>query len=282
MPSGSHRGGGRGGRAISRMGGSRGGSFSRSGGYGGVHVHHRHPIRIRFGRRYYVYSGRSQTVLRLLMVLFIFLLFGTVITNATKNAAKNEIATLEEERVYYLNMIDYAKQHSDYQKQAEVTGRFYDESANKWFITYSIKYNDGYSRLSGYTFAQYSSSDIYSIIVGDEITVAVDNKRVNFQTDSINMDYENVELEDIGEYISAKKSFRNNTIAWTIFVVLDVATVSGIVLYAYKKKQLEDEKEEKEEKKAAQAAARSRCRYCGSSLSSTDKKCPCCGAGVRD
>ena len=125
MPSGSHRGGGRGSSAGSRMGGSRSsGSFSRSGGYsrsyGGGYVHHRHPIRIRFGRRYYIYSGRSQTILSLLVVLLFFLLFGTMITSGTKNAASTEISTLQEERIYYLSMIDYAKRNPEYQKKAEV------------------------------------------------------------------------------------------------------------------------------------------------------------------
>lgn len=290
MPSGSH-GGRRGSSSSSRMSGSfsrssssRGTSFggsSRSYG-GGFHRHHHGPIRIRFGRRYYVYTGRSSGVLGLLVVLFFFLFFGTLITNMNKNAAKAEIVNLEVEYDYYQNMIDYAKEHTEYQVDAKVTGKFFDDSMDKWYFTYELETANGRGSLEGYTFTHYTTTETYRIVVGQNISVAVDSVPVNYQTDSINMDYDNVALEDIGEYVVAKKSARTSTIVWVVFVILDIAIVAGIGLYIFKKMKKEDEKEVKKEESAPVSDSNVICcKYCGTISDKGTKKCPGCGAGLR-
>lgn len=287
MPSGSH-GGRRGSSSRSRMSGSfsRSSSSSRSSSFGGSsrsysggHYHHHGPIRIRFGRRYYVYTGGSSAI-GLLVVLFFFLLFGTFITSGIKNGAKSEIINLEEEYYYYQNMIDYAKTHPEYQKEATVTGRFYDSDMDKWYITYELDTQNTYAKLEGYTFAHYSSSQIYNIVVGSDIDVAVDSNPVNILTDSVDMAYDTVGLEDVGEYIAAKKSARTSTTVWVIFVILDILSVIGIVLYFYKKMKKEDEKEEsKQETKVDPNTVI--CKYCKTVSDKGTKKCPSCGAGLK-
>ena len=285
MPSGSHRGS----RGSHSSGGSRGGSFSsRSYGgsssrhHGGIFVYHGRPRRFRFGRHYYIYTGRSQSVLSLFVFLVFFLFIGIFFTSIIATSTKQEIALIEEDYAYYQDMIDYAKDHEDegYIVDATVTGKFYHADSERYHIEYRIRTTYG-GYLDGYTYASYTVEEAANYRINSIIKVAVDSVPITILTDSINMDYENMPLERDGEYLSASKTYKTTNIIRWVLVAIVILMIVILIWYGYKKKELADENEKKEENEKIQESTTTQCRYCGSTLDKTDKKCPNCGAGLR-
>ena len=138
MPSGSH-GGSRGshssgGSSRSSGGGSHFGSRSsrsshnmssnRHYHHGGHHHHHR-------GRGGFVIVTSGSTGVLFFVSLFMVALiaaFSFVLSNTNRN-----LATIETDREYYIDMIEYAESNSDYIKTGMITGKFYNEDCEKWY-----------------------------------------------------------------------------------------------------------------------------------------------------
>lgn len=291
MPSGSH-GGSRGshssGGSRSSFGGGRssfGGSHHRHHG-NTIFMHHGHPRRFRWGHRYYIYSSGSQSILTLFMALLGFAFFFIFMQGVTLSAYKDDLVLIEEDYYYYQDMISYAEAHRDegYIVDATVTGKFYNDDAEKYYITYKIRTDSGLW-LKGYTYSCYTLAQASNFRVNTTIEVAVDSVPITSSTDSITLDYKNMSLENDGEYVNTKNKIKSLRTTIGITVAIGLAILAGAILYAYKKKELAEEKEAKEEKEKEEArelnSTTTQCAYCGATYSKSEKKCHCCGATLR-
>ena len=291
MPSGSHRGGRSGSHSS---GGSRsGGSFSSSRSFGGSrHIggghyhggfhHYRRPIRFHFGRRYYVYSSGTQSVLSVFLVFLFFAIIFTFGFSGLRNADQHELKVIEEDYYYYQDMITRARAKG-YIVEGTVVDKFYNEDADRYYIIYSIETASG-DDLEGYTYSCYTRQEASKYQRGGKIEIAVDSVPITLSTDSVNTDYYGMPLGKDGEYINAQSSLRKDTIGFVICIIIDIALVAIIVIYAYKKKEVE------EEKAVATTAANTTsieqesekyCSYCGSVMSKSATKCSSCGASSK-
>lgn len=294
MPSGSHRSrggshfsGGGSSRSSSSFGGRsiRGSSYGSHRGHHSIFISHGRPRRFRFGHHYYIYTGRSQGVLSFSFVLVFILMMVAFISGSFVSSAKYQIKTIETDFVYYQDMIDYAEGKVEsgdprYIVDAEVTGRFYNSQADRYYVEYEIELGNGRT-LKGETYACYTLEQAQQYRVGNTIRVALENVPPTLATDSVNVDYKYKTLDDDGEYLSSSKSLRNSRVVLWLSILAIIATIAFTVVYAYKKKELADEEKEKEKKEDVIDSDTRICKYCGSICDKTAKKCPNCGAGLK-
>lgn len=276
MPSGSHGGGG----------GSHGGGFGGGSHFGGGHrssgSSRRGPTPLRiwfFGHRYYVPAEKTSALRGLFTAFFVLILFGFMSTLGLI-AAKDQVKKIEDDNAYYINMINYATTHPDYQITGKITGKFRNDDCGKWYLTYSIETANG-GTLEGYTYSVYSINEIDQFVVGDNILLAVDSIPVTMRTDSINMDYINIPLENDGEYVGAKNSKRTAMIM--TIACFGASVVVAVLTFIKAKKSMKLNELEKEKASSpAQNESVKRCKYCGSKQNPDDTKCPNCGASFVD
>ncbi len=279
MPSGSH--GGSHGGSHSSGGASWGGSSRSSGGMHGGGGHHmpRRPMRFHWGRSIWIMPGEKVSTLgTYVLVFFVMALFllgvGFMISNNYR-----QIEIIKIDREYYLDMIEYAENNPEYMKTGTITDWFYNDSANRWYFTYEIPYSGNYkdsfggTQLEGYTYSVYSASDKAKYRIGTEQTFAVNNKTVTVTTDSINIDYKNIPLENDGEYKSVKKSIVLGWIFEVIFALVEVGMVVLIIKHI-RKSFVKEELPEEDNQYAS-------CPYCGSVLNDDENKCKNCGATLK-
>lgn len=274
MPSGSHGGGG----------GSHGGGFGGGSHFGGGHrssgSSRRGPTPLRiwfFGHRYYVPAEKTSALRGLFAAFFILVLFGFMSTLGLI-ASNDKIDKIKADNAYYISMISYATAHPDYQVTGKITGKFRNDDCGKWYLTYSIETANG-GTLEGYTYSVYSINEIEQFVVGDDILLAIDSIPVTMRTDSINMDYINIPLENDGEYVGAKNSKRT---AMIMTIACFGASVVVAVLTFIKAKKSMKLNELEKEKASSQDESVKRCKYCGSKQNPEDTKCPNCGASFVD
>lgn len=276
MPSGSHGGGG-GSHGCGFGGGSHFGSGHRSSGSSS-----RGPTPIRFwffGHHYYVPAGKASAIRGLFTAFFVLILFGFM-SILGLIAAKDQVEKIEDDNTYYISMISYATAHPDYQVTGKITGKFRNDDCGKWYLTYSLETNDGRT-LEGYTYSVYSINEIEQFVVGDDILLAVDSIPVTMRTDSINMDYINIPLDNDGEYIGAKNSKRTAMIM--VIACFGASVVVAILTFIKAKKSMKLNELEKEKASSLpQDEGVKRCKYCGSKQNPEDTKCPNCGASFLD
>lgn len=285
MPSGSH--GGSSG-SHSSGGSSFGGGGSSFGGGSGRSMPPS-PMHFRWrGNRYYISGGKASTI-RLFFIFGAFLMFLCLACVASFFSAKQDIQKIVTDQAYYINMIEYAEEHPEYQKEGEITGRFYKEDVDRWYITYSLPTMAG-GTLKGYTFSVYSTEDMRKseFQVGTKIILAVDNPHVNILTDSINMEYKNIPLENDGEYLQAIRSRNSSIIFACIFGAVSITLI--VIGFSKIKKEAQNEDDlgkafsssdtvagkilgsQNEEQKPKH------CIYCGNYVGDEEKKCPSCGS----
>jgi len=180
-------------------------------------------------------------------------------------------------------MIEYAEDNPEYIKTGKITGKFYNEDCEKWYLEYEIDtYNGG--SLEGYTFSVYSDSQIKQYRIWDTMEFAVDSVPVTSSTDSINMDYKNIPLEDDGEYQSLKS---DRVIIIIVLVVLPIIAiiliVSGIKQF---KKNMQYESDDNSDilktyPKTTSQPQQSSCPYCRTKMKPGATNCPNCGATLK-
>lgn len=280
MPSGSHSDGG-----GSHFGGDGGGShFSRSSGRndGGMSFRTLH---WHFGDCHYYVPSTKTRRLSTIIILCVFMLFFIIAMIVGLSSALGNINTIIADRNYYLEMIENAEEHPEYQKEATITDIIYNSSCKKYYITYSIPYTyyEGSifeSELSGYTYSIYSKEDVSNFKIGDKVAVACNSIVVTEYTDSITMDYKDYPLSADGEYISLRGG---ETIFIVLICILSSVIVGNIVYaiiyikknaYTFATPQTAEELEEYEK------SGYRNCNYCGSMLTAGKLKCPNCGASV--
>ena len=273
MPSGSH--GGSSG-SHSSGGSSSGGSWG--GGSSGGSSRPPRPMNIWFfGRHYHISAGDSGKVSFFLPFIFfcMFFIFGAVILLVQAN---NQIDKIKVDREYYLKMIDNALSDDDYLKDGYVSDFFYNEDCEKWYFTYYI-WTDSGNKLNGYTFSVYTLDEVSQYSVGQRLDFAVNSKIVTGTTDSINIGYKDIPLENDGEYINAR-----NMKAWSIVFICIASTliVSFIVLTIKRIKKYAEKSAfaETNDKNTTTDDEYTYCRYCGSRIRKEYDKCEHCGASV--
>lgn len=277
MPSGSHGGG---------HGGSHGGGFGGGGGHfghgrstGGITFRPR-PIRIWFfGHHYYVPVEKTSTIRKLFIAFVLFLIFGFLAMFSMFNAQK-QMNLIEDDHDYYCNLVRYAILHPDFQKTGKITGRFENRTCRKWYLTYSLQTDNGQT-LEGYTYSLYSNDEIFEFEIGSEIQLAVDTKVVTLSTDSINMDYLDIPIENDGEYVLANGLKKISMIFMIIMFCLS-ATCLGFGIFKMKKGMKLNELEKEKASSTFVEENVKRCPYCGSKRNPEDSKCQNCGASFID
>ena len=278
MPSGSH--GGSGGSHFGGGGASSGGGWSggSSGGWSSGSSRPPRPMNIWFfGRHYHISAGNSSKVSAFVpyIIICIFALFMSVLFLVSGNS---QIEKIQVDRAYYLDMIENAENDSDYLKYGVVKDKFYEEDCKKWYFTYEIPTDDG-GTLPGHTFYVYTMEEVNQYHIGDTLAFAVNSKIVTEDTDSVNMGYKDIPLENDGEYINARNmkawSIVFICIASTLIVSLIVLTIKRIKKYAEKSAFAE-----KNDKNTTTDDEYTYCRYCGSRIRKEYDKCEHCGASV--
>ena len=273
MPSGGH--GSRG--SFSRGGSSRGGRSS-SFGSRSIHrspsYHHHHPhrhIRIRIGRHYYGYSSGGSSILAVFLFFIVFAGMITMATGLGRQGSKDTLALYEEQHAHYQQMIEYAKEHEEYIIKATVTNRIQDMKSGKYLLYYEV------GELKGETYPCYSYAE--SNKVGQQIDIAVDGLPITRYTDSVDMAFDNVTLEDDGDYIVEKEAYKTTSTIFFLSLSITILLIAGMILYIVKKMKLEDDEPAKEEK--AISSDKVYCSYCGSSSPKSATKCSSCGAHLK-
>lgn len=294
MPSGSHGG-------HTHSGGARVGGSSHSGGfhggYGGVRYAPR-PWRFHFGHHYYVVPTRYSGLMSLFSVLMIFAVFFIFAGSIMLTQAKDDLGRAQRDYDRYQAMIVDARMNPDLLVIGEVTNHYYDDTAEKWYMTYTFATHDG-GKIDGYSFPVYTAADLQKTAyrIGADIELALDRvpEHKGDDVDSVPTDYANFPLEQDGYYIA----YRNTRNVGRIMLIVAVSVLVGsivlnIVLVATTKKR-DDAKSPASATNAttttgttgttATAAAPERkslyCEYCGALLEMDDKKCPGCGAKVK-
>lgn len=278
MPSGSHRcspgghssGGSSmgGGRNSNNWGGGRNSSSSSR--MSGNYTFHF------FGKTYST-SHNNKITSTILSVLFLFIFFAIMGLTFLFDG-KADIKVSKVDREYYLQMIEYAEEHPEFQKEGVVTGRFYNDDADKWYFEYAIDYvgTDGLiHELKGYTFSVYTFAEISEVVVGDRLIFAVNNKDVNELTDSINMDYKDIPLSADGTYVSAKTTVK---VGIGCLIASCIILVIGIFAIA---KTCKKELVEVATTKSSEKDKINSCEYCGRIFKDNETYCSSCGAARR-
>ena len=280
MPSGSHGGGGGG----SHFGGSSGGSHFGGGSgrhFGGSYYHGprrpgRAPIHFHFfyfgGRRYSVASDDRSNIFGMIFGCIICLFFA-VVMGFSIGSATNSVKKIENDYLYYQDMIAYAEEHTEYQVTANVQTFFENEDCGKYYVTYYF-YTASSQRVDGYTFSIYTYNQAKTIKQNGTILLAVDEYPVTTQTDSINMDYKNLPLSEDGEYQVAKGQIRTN-------IIIEVAIVGVFALLVVLTiRQIKQNVEQVPEGSQPKTSKKYICTYCGAKLKETDTTCPKCGSST--
>ncbi len=237
MPSGSH-GGGHGGS----HGGSSGGGGSHWGGGSSRGGSFRHrPMYVYWGHTRYVVGSRASAFISLLLVLLVFAFFGIFTTSMLRTGATSEIRLIEQDYIYYHNMIDNAKANpDDLIVDGVVKSKFYNTTVKKWYVTYKFLDDNGVW-VDGYTFALYSNEEAMEFKTNDTIKLAVDGVPITQETDSIPLDYEYMPLEKDGYYVVYKNQHRGAKIAQGVCIGIAVGFIVLIYVIAYtNKKKVED------------------------------------------
>ena len=273
MPSGSHGGGGGG----SHGGFSGGGGGRSSGGFGSSHSRPSGPRHIRwFGGRTVIISTGRQSALSILLVVIAFCLMTMIPAWAGVAGIKDDISMIKEEQLFYLDMVENAENNPEYQVMGKVTGVFYREDFEKYYVTYEF----GEANYKGYTFSIYTRNDYPA--KGSYIVLAVDDTFIDETTDSIPMDYKNYTLEDDGEYMHLLDNLKQARTVAIVFTSIFVALIAVSIVIVGTSKKKEKEKElltkEEAEKQLAEQKKKQYCQYCGAKVDPKDPTCGQCGA----
>lgn len=270
MPSGSHSSGG-----GSHFGGGSHSSGGSHFGGGSSQSNSSKSVNIRIGGRSYIVPGKASSFSVLIIVFVLLAVFsGMMFLGAS--GAESDIKIIKNDYVYYQDMIAKTKTNPDLIKEAEITGKFYNEDCDKWYIEYEIISD---INLPGHTFSVYSYEEISNFDIGQIIQVAVDSETVKITTDSIPMDYENMPIEKDGEYIELTKEKTTLKIIGFVLIGVDVFVLIGAIYSRKKQKSLsntQDQQSTIQDENVDKKDTPFSCSYCGAIINGD--KCSNCGA----
>lgn len=271
MPSGSHSGGG----GSHFGGGSSDGSHFGGGSHSGS-GHSVGPMIFMFGGRRYFVGGKARNIVSVLQTICVFVFIAIILSASTLSDSKQGIDKIEEDYAYYQSMISYAEAHNEYIVTGKVTGKFYNDDCDKWYITYSIKIDET-SNLKGYTFSVYTLDEVSAFQIGNSIDIAVDSVPITLETDSIPLDYKDMPLSRDGEYVDFVSAKTKSIVALVIEVLALIGSIAGIVVVVLKNKQVVTD-DKPESNTTSQTKEPTRCAYCGAIVDENENTCHSCGA----
>lgn len=279
MPSGS-RGGGGGSHFGGGGGGSRGGShFS-----GGSSARNYRPRGIRHGRSVVFLGGKNSgkymyswadSLCSILIVILFFVGSSFAIAFMAIPSIDADIRIIENDYEYYQTMIDYAELHPEYIIEGTVINPYYNEDADKWYVAYYFYTSYGVEN-RGYTFSIYTAEEAASFHAGDTILLAVNELPLTGYTDSINMDYKDMPIEQDGEYVTCLNGKNNAIIFGTISGIVTFGIIVALIVIRKKTIKIDDQPTKTQ---ATTKSTKRYCPYCGSTISAKAEKCKNCGAG---
>jgi len=218
-----------------------------------------------------------MSVVQVILIFFaiIFAIIGfSSIGDISYHKESVEIAI--DEYYFYQNMIDNAIEHRNegYIVNGTVINKYVDDGVGKYYIVYTLPgMNEEFE-----TFAVYSLSEVSKYSQGSPIELALGGPVVNENTESIDTDFKNVELEEFSLYILANEHVESSI--WRVVLCLGVpAILIAILVFVSKKKSKLVSTEVSENTQTNEAETK--CRYCGSTLDAGTRKCPNCGANLK-
>lgn len=275
MPSGSH-----GGSSGSH---SSGGSSFGGGGSswnGSSHSYHRSGSRtfIFWGRPYSVSGGFGilSFFCSVICVFAFVAVFGGFVIAGTE---KSDLNKIEEDYAYYQDLIDLG-----HTTNATVTDMF--AKYGKYYITYKIDIPNSTIDLEGYSYSVYTREEAFALLSQGTITVALNHpvENINLNTDSVPIDYKDMQIERDGEYLQTKQSIKTGIIVGC--VSLGAIILSMIVNFIAIKKSnstsratISNTKTEPVISSQAKSSPRY-CKYCGAEIPEGKTKCSSCGSRV--
>ena len=280
-------GGGRGSRSApsrSSFSSSRS-SFSFGGGHSHhSHHHHRPRVHIHVGSRYhYGYGGSSNgggigVVYAVLIIFAIIFSFAGISSVGEINYHKESVEIAKDEYNFYQDMIEYANDHEDegYIVYGTVVNKYLDDSVSKYYVVYTVP-----GMLEEFeTFAVYSLSDVSQYRQGSPIRLALGGNVINEDTESIDTDFANVELEEFSLYILANEHVKSATIRTVICLGIPAAFV-GVMLVLIIRSHKKRSNSSDSTPEVETSSEESRCKYCGSTYEAGKRKCSNCGASLK-
>lgn len=295
MPSGSH--GGHSHSGGVRIGGSR---SSHSSSRGGFH-YHGGPWRFHFWGHHYIVPTRYSGIMSLFAVVMVFAIFFIFAGCLMLADGQSDMDKAKRDYDRYQAMIAYARENPELLVTGTIENHYYDDEAEKWYLTYTFPTNDGGS-VEGESYPVYTWADLQQAIyrVGAKIELALDRVPENEydDVDSVPTDYADMPLERDGFYANAKNSKQAGQIMLTVAAIaFGASLVLNILIFATTKKREEATSTVGQATATGNAPTNNTatnptpsanserksmyCAYCGTLLETSDKKCPSCGAKVK-
>lgn len=215
---------------------------------------------------------RLLTVLSVILglALFAFIFVGIIsICN---------ISTCKEDYSMYQKMCKHAMDNESFCIQAEVVSHNYNPKYKKWYFNYQM--TNGTKSYMGYTFCLYTEEEIKEYEIGGTINVAIDSLFLNATTDSIPLDYYQMDINRDGEYIY----YKNLLTIFGILVVVDIVALITVNVFAskmlkkYNENKFNADLDTNSSNQVSDSAAY--CDYCNSKLPPNTTTCPHCGASA--
>lgn len=189
------------------------------------------------------------------------------------------ISTCKQDYSMYQNMCKHAMDDERFCIQAEVVSHNYNPKYKKWYFNYQM--TDGTESYMGYTFCVYTEPEIKEFEIGSTIDVAMDTLFLNATTDSVPLDYYQMDINRDGQYVYYKQLLT----IFGILVVVDIAALITVNVFASKMVKKYNENKfntDLDTNKSSGQASDSAvyCNYCNSKLSPNATTCPHCGASA--
>lgn len=283
-------------RSSSRSSFSSGPSLRRSSSSSsGYHRHHHvgHTVHhhVGYGHNSHVHI-KMGPIGGLVFGFIFFIILASVFISSFTASINNAIQDMNVSKTAYTkyqNMISRAEKDEKYRVKGTIDYIRYDDVYDKYYIEYSFidSENEKYTQLS---YAMYDYSDYITMNPGDSIDIALSEPYFMSDqfTDSINMDFKYVDLDNFAEYQDFDFDFKFAKIGKLVVIVAS-AVIFIIFIIAFRtaiKKKSSDNENSSTTSTSSTTNSTTQdntqkdqyCAYCGSKISSSDTKCPLCGA----
>ena len=257
-------------------------SSSSSSGY--HRHHHSSPIHRSYGYHHSTHLHiRLGPVGGLIFGFVFFLILSSIIImgmSASINNIAQEVQVSHDAYYKYQDMISYAKQNPNYLVTGTIESIDYDEFYDLYYIRYSFKDASGHKQKQK-TYAMYDSYDFQTKSVGEDIELALSqpHKQSSNTTDSINADFQYVELDNFAEYQTLRSELKStNTGRLIVLIISSIIFIVFVVSFYNTIKKKNAERDNSTSTQTTTTSTDVYCAYCGSKIPQGADKCPLCGA----
>ena len=261
-----------------------------------------------FGRTYYMNTGSANKVSALIVILAV-VAFLSIVFFALPFDYDYRLQTIESDHDRYIQMINNAKEDSNYYIEGKVTSYYCfedDEDCEKYYVNYSFTVTSSTTgnplTIEGYSYSIYSYFQAYSLYqshasggfgIATDTNINEINEENYLTVDSVNMDYENFGLMDDYEYSNAHTIKTIVRVARIILLIVIPTVITALVVSLSKnfkkdegetstldntsgQEQVEKTNDETQNNQNKNFKSK-KCKYCGSTLVDGETKCRNCG-----